>query len=166
MATLKHRSRRTVTLLVAGGLTLAGTGVAFAYWTAQGTGTGAATTGTVVAFAITSTTATGGPLSPGGPAQAVAFTVTNPGTGVQQLSDINVRIAENGGGVWNDKPGCSLADYTVAITVDPTDPAPVSINPGAAVTGTASIQMIDTGENQDACQSAEVPLWFETNQPV
>ncbi len=165
MAKLKHRSRRTVTLLVAGGMTLAGTGVAFAYWTAQGTGTGEATTGTNAAFLISSTTS-GDPLSPNGPVQTVAFTVTNPASGVQQLSNVFVRIAEDGGDTWDAVDGCSDADYTVEITSTPTDLGPVSINPGSSVTGTASIQMIDTGDNQDACKSAIVPLWFETNQPV
>jgi hypothetical protein len=174
MATLKHRSRRTVTLLVAGGLTLAGTGVAFAYWTAQGTGTGTATTGESTAFVIEGGTSAN-PLFPGGPAELVPFTVTNPGDASQVLSTISVYVGTAVDDTWSteaaggDTDGCHRADFTVRILDAPSYTAPIAA--GATVTGNAEIQMIETGANQDACQNLvgenSVPLYFTTAaQPV
>jgi hypothetical protein len=169
MATLKHRSRKTVTLIVAGGLTLAGTGVAFAYWSAMGDGVGDASTGESVAFDIVGEDSTGPLLAPGGAAQTVPFTVTNPGTASQLLTTVYVYVANDGGTAWTapspanslDLNGCSAEDFTVAIGVAP---AYGDVVPGGTRTGTATITMNDLDANQDACQNLvdEVPLYFTT----
>ncbi|OLR91963.1 hypothetical protein [Actinokineospora bangkokensis] len=133
-----------------------GGGLAYAYWSSTGTGTGSATTGTSTAFQVTSTAATGGPLSPGGPSQTVAFTVTNPGTGSQNLSSVVVTVANSDGTPWTAVTGCSAADYTVgtpAITYG-------QIAPGGSASGTVSITMNNLSTNQDGCKNATVPLRF------
>lgn len=162
MALLKNRRKKSTSLIVAAGLTLAGTGVAFAYWTSTGTGEGTATTGTSTAFVIASQPPVGAPLSPDGPTQTVAFTVTNPGSGVQTLTAVTVRVANDDGSAWVAVPDCSAADYTATIS---TPPAYGSIAPGGNLTGTASVTMIDTGQNQNGCKEATVPLYFEADAP-
>lgn len=165
MALLKTR-KKSVALIAAAGLTVAGTGVAFAYWTAQGDGVGAATTGEVTAFEITSEAPDGPDLAPGSdPGQTIDFTVTNPGTGNQLLSAVNVRVANADGSTWLAVPGCSAADYSVGITSVST-PLPTVVAPAGTVTGVATITMNNLGTNQDACQDVTVPLYFETNVPV
>lgn len=159
MALFKNRSRKSVTLIVAAGLTVAGTGVAFAYWTATGTGEGTATTGAIVGFTIASSPAQGGPLTPGGASETVAFTVTNPSTNVQTLGTVAVAIANADGSPWEAVAGCTSADYAVTVT---TAPATGDVAAKASVNGTATVSMNETGLNQDACQGADVPLYFST----
>jgi len=160
MAQIKNRRKRVVTLVAAAGLTVAGTGVAFAYWTALGDGEGTATTGESVAFVMTSDDAVGEPLSPGGPAQTVAFTVTNPGDATQLLSAVTVRVANDDGTTWVAVPGCSAADYTATISTAPTYG---QVEGRADVDGIATVTMINSDANQDACQNADVPLYFAAN---
>lgn len=158
MAERRSHGKKPLVLGLAAGLTLAGSGVAFAYWTSTGSGTGGATTGTSTAFVITADPPAGGPLSPDGPTQTVAYTVTNPnGAGVQTLTGTTVAIAGAGGASWTTVPGCSAADYTATIT---TAPAYAVMQPGDTATGEVTVQMIDTGVDQDACQGAAVPLYF------
>jgi hypothetical protein len=172
MAKIINRRKRVVTLVAAAGLAVAGTGVAFAYWTAQGSGSGAAQTGEITPFTIVGGTATGGPLSPDGPTQAVPFTVTNPGTGTQQLTTISAFIGTDATNTWatapfgDDADGCTSADFTVEVTTDPVYGAVPSLG---VRNGVATVSMIDTGENQDACQAvhlSSVPVYFTTAAPV
>jgi hypothetical protein len=154
MATLKHRSRKTVTLVVAGGLTLAGPG--------EGQ-----TTGESVPFVIEGDTPVGDPVSPGGPSQDIPFTVTNPGDAAQQLTLVTVRVANAGGTTWTAAeaglPDCTAGDYTVTVT---DNPGPVEVAGGDSVTGTATITMNNLTTNQDACQGVDVPLYFSTTALV
>lgn len=149
----RHKKRFTLAALVV--LMLSGAGAAFAYWTSTGTGQGTATTGTSVVFTIAAEDPVG-TISPGGVGQTVAFTVTNPGPGVQALTSVTVSIAD-AEGPWVPPTGCLLADYTAAIT---TAPAPGAIAVGASVPGTATVTLANTGVNQDACKLAVVPLLF------
>ncbi len=94
--TISRRNRNIVAISIAAALTLTGEGVAFAYWSSTGVGTGAATTGESVEFAITSDPLlTTGEITPDGPGQTVHFEVTNPGEGTQNLSE-NIGIAQAG----------------------------------------------------------------------
>lgn len=160
---LTTRKRRVTAVVVAGTLVAVGGGGAFAYWTSQqGSGSGSASTGDSVAFVVTSVAGDDPLLTPGGPAQVIDFTVTNPGTGSQSLTLVTARILEDGGTTWNDVTGCTAADYSVA--------APVitygQIAGGGELDGTVSVTMLNSEANQDACQDATVPLWFETNPVV
>jgi hypothetical protein len=165
MATFKHRSRKTVTLLVAGGLTVAGTGIAFAYWTSTGDGVGTATTGTSIAFDITSQAPEGDDLIPGGDAQTVDFTVANPNEGPQQLTALTVAVANADGTAWAPVGGgCSADDYVVTV---PDNPAPGQVAGNGEVTGQASITMVNSlTRNQDLCKNLVVPLYFSAALPV
>ena len=153
---LSSTKKRLTVIVVAAALILLGGGAAFAYWSSSGEGVGTATTGTSVDFVVASSAATGGPLSPGGPTQTVAFTVTNPSSGVQQLANVAVTVANAGGTPWTAVAGCSAADYTV----DAPTIAYGSIAPAGVVTGTVTITMNDTGVDQNACKGATVPLYF------
>ncbi|WP_424186964.1 hypothetical protein ACOBQX_03780 [Actinokineospora sp. G85] len=147
------KKRVVVVGAVAGALVLGG-GLAYAYWSSTGTGSGSATTGTSTAFVVTTAAATGGPLSPGGPSQTVPFTVTNPGTGSQNLTSVVVTVANADGTPWTAVAGCSAADYTVgtpAVTYG-------EIAPGGNAGGTVTITMNNLPSNQDGCKDAVVPL--------
>jgi hypothetical protein len=86
----------------------------------------------------------------------VAFTVTNPGTGSQNLSSVVVTVAEDDGTAWTAVAGCSSLDYTLgtpAVTYG-------QIAPAGVVSGTVSITMNNLGTNQDGCKLAAVPLYI------
>jgi hypothetical protein len=149
-------TKKSVAVVAAAGIILAGASVAYAYWTSTGHGTGSATTGTSTDFTVASTAATGGPLTPGGPTETVAFTVTNPGTGSQNLSSVVVTVATSTGADWTAVAGCSAADYTIGT---PTFTAG-EITTLATVSGTVTITMNDLGSPQDGCKNATVPLYI------
>lgn len=147
-------ANKKIAAVAAGAVVLASAGAAYAYWTTSGSGTGSATTGTAVAWDVTTDAATGDPLSPDGPAQTVAFHVHNDSSGVQNLQAVNVTVAGAAGDAWTSGT-CSAADYEVgAPTFTPGDVAS-----GDTVDGTVTIQMIDTGSNQDDCKNVTVPLY-------
>jgi hypothetical protein len=157
MAKVAGRKKRIIGTTVA--LVAIGGGAAFAYWSANGTGSATATAGQDANFTITSTV-TGEPLSPGGPIQTVEYTVTNPGTGVQKLSNVVVTIANDDNSTWTPGSGCSAADFRI---VSPTfTPIELAAN-GGSTTGTVTLQMVNLDENQDRCKGASVPLYFSAS---
>jgi hypothetical protein len=162
MAKVQNRRKKSAALIVAAGMTVAGTGVAYAYWTALGEGGGNATTGESVNFVIAQTALTGEDLYPGGPAQTSTFTVTNPGDGVQTLGGVGVEVANADGSAWTAVDGCSAADFEVALVAPVTGP----IAADEALTGTATVTMVNSLDNQDACQDVTVPLHFEVTAPA
>lgn len=152
---MRFTKKRITAVAVSTAVVALGAGGAFAYWTSTGSGSGSGSTGTATNFVVASSAATGDPLTPGGPTQTVAFTVTNPGSGSQNLSSVVVTVATSTGGVWTSGT-CSAADYTVstpAITYG-------QIAPGGTATGTVTLTMNNLATNQDACKGVTVPLYF------
>ncbi|GHH65818.1 hypothetical protein [Promicromonospora soli] len=156
MAKTLHQDKKRIAVILAAVLTITGVGVAFAYWTSTGTGTGSATTGESVAFTITSDPAVG-TLAPGSAGQTVDFTVTNPGEGTQNLTDVTVTLATVDGTPWVPTgDNCLAADYTATVTDVPAGQIPA----GGSLDGTATVTLTNTTANQDDCQGQEVPLYF------
>ncbi|MBC7594948.1 MAG: hypothetical protein H7288_13590 [Kineosporiaceae bacterium] len=159
MSTTTRAKRITITAIVTGALVLGGGGAAFAYWTAQGIGSGVATTTSSTPFTVTSTSPSGAPLTPGGPSQSVAFTVKNPGTGSQKLSAVAVTVAASDGSAWAAVSGCSAADYTIGAP----NIAYGQIASSATVSGTVTITMNNLDRSQDGCKNTDVPLYFSAS---
>jgi hypothetical protein len=130
-------------------------GLALAYWTTSGNGSGSATTGTSSSFVVTTDAATGGPLSPGGPSESVTIHVNNPSTGHQQLSTVHVTVANSNGSAWTSVAGCSAADYAVT---DPTFSAQ-DLAAGATYDTSVTIAMNNLSSSQDGCKNVTVPLY-------
>ena len=156
MVKTTFRGRKPVIIVLAALLTLAGAGIAFAYWTSTGTGDGTAQTGESTAFTITAD-APDGTLAPGNAGQTVDFHVTNPSASPQFLTSVTATLANTDGTPWVPTGDCDIADYTVAMTT----PAPVGdIAGGATVDGMITVTLANTAENQDDCQGQPVPLHF------
>ena len=161
MALLRNRSKKSVALIAAAGLTVAGTGVAFAYWTATGKGTGSATTGQGSPFIVTSEPPVGSPLYPGGPSQSVTVLVSHSNTSSLQLNSLTARVGTVDGSPWTIAAngthlGCSAADYLITV---PTI-TPVAVETRQTRTYPITIAMRETATNQDGCQNAVVPLYI------
>lgn len=146
-------------------ITLAGGGVAYAYWTSSGSGTGSATTGTDTAFTVVAQTTTGGALTPGGPAQTASFRVRNTGSGAQIVNTVTVSIAEANGDPWTSVSGCSKDDFSLGGESAGTGHTITVGETLASLTNSSvqsvSVQMVNNPtSNQDGCKSATVPLYY------
>jgi hypothetical protein len=138
-------------------ITLAGGGMAVAYWTTGGGGTGSALAGTAADNLVI--TASGGltELYPGGPAEKLALSVKNvENTYSVQLTNQTVTITP-GSVMCNttavDDTWFTLADATIDSTTIVAAGATATLAPESGVT----LQMNnDPDHSQDVCQGANV----------
>jgi hypothetical protein len=120
-------------------------GIAAAYWTQGGTGTGTAATGTTSNVTVNQTTVVTG-LYPGDTPVTLSGNFNNPNLGPVKVGTVSAVLDAS------LPAGCVAADFTVAGT----DAVNAEIASGSAVgswTG-ITIKMNDTLVNQDACKSA------------
>jgi hypothetical protein len=143
------KTRKWLALLSVGALALAITVGVAAYFTQSGSGSGQANVGTSSAIQLSSATPVSS-LYPGGSALGVTVTIHNPGNGSQYVGTISGTVADNG--------GCLGSWFTVS---------PVAYNQtlaaGASDTASSSIQMNDSGTNQDACQGKSMTINWSSN---
>ncbi|WP_436498604.1 hypothetical protein [Actinokineospora sp. HUAS TT18] len=149
-------TRRTTVIIATVATVVVGGGIAYAYWSSTGYGSGSATTGTSSAFVVSSSPPTGAALTPGGPTQTMSFTVTNPSSGSQTLANVAISVANTDGTAWTAVEGCSALDYAVGVPTIAYGP----IAPSGMVTGTVTIGMNNLDSNQDACQGITAPLYI------
>jgi len=162
--TLKLRitRKRGIALSLLALLALAAGG-AYAYFTATGTATdqGAGTVGTTTPFQVTFGTATG-TMYPGAGSTVIPFTITNEGTGYENLSSAAVVIPDtvgDGSGDIEDAgvdvTGCLAAWFSATVSTAPSygDLAPNGQS-GDSATGDVTVTMSDSGTDQDACENA------------
>ncbi len=133
---------------------LAGSGIAVAYWTTTGSGTGSATAGTTSVLTVAQTSSPAG-LYPGGPASQLDISVTNPGTAAARITTLTATPTST------DKPGCNAADFDVQVT----GIAATTIAPGATTpfTNVGTVALTETGVNQDACKGAVVTISYSVS---
>jgi hypothetical protein len=154
------KKRVLVALTVVG--VLAAAGGAYAYFTSTGSTNATATVGTPGSWNISASPAAGPPLVPdvgigGANVQTVPYTITNGGTGSQRLSNIAVSIQPA-----SLPAGCSIGDFSVngapvGTTANDTSLAG-TFTAGQQKPGSATIEMIDSGANQNACATAHPVL--------
>jgi hypothetical protein len=148
-----HWKKKTVVLTLGLALVVGGGGAAFAYWTTTGTGTGTATTGTTSQITVNQTSTVTG-LYPGGPAVPLSGTFTNPSTnGSVFVTTLTATVT----GTSNSS--CGAANYAIAGTATGVGK---QITTGDAWGG-LTIQMLDSGANQDVCKGATVNISYTTN---
>jgi len=188
MNRLFSTKKRIAAVAVAAVMFAAASGVAAAYFTSTGSGTGNVTVAQATKWAVGETgTPAGGPLVPdykigfccqggggigNGPPnlQTDTYYVNNPASGgIQNLTSVQISVAESDGSPWSSqtdgtKPACTAADFSVggqAVGSTWTDTSLAGFfNPGQSKYGTVTVQMIDNGLKQDNCQGLTVPLYF------
>jgi hypothetical protein len=147
--------------------TLVGGGMAVAYWTTTGSGTGTATAGTTdLDWSVLVDTTDLKNLAPttlgGDPSQTVGYKITNIGEGQQYLTKAVISIDSVTPGSIGGIPACSVADF--AINSNLGDDLPVeqafgeNLASGAERTGSVVLRLIDNDDNQDNCKNATVTL--------
>lgn len=141
---------------------------AYAYFSNSGSGSNsAASVGSVTnQFDVAVADPTGGTLYPTAADSAnkvvdsYGVTITNMDEAAEHVSQIEYTVT-------TDKTGCTQADFSInggatGATSDVSENADLAPNsdgsPADRLTDTATVQMIDTGANQDACQGATVTL--------
>ena len=140
---------------------------AYAYFTSTGNGSGSASVGTSTTWQVTTLSATGGPLTPGGPTESITYKVKNNSTGYQNLANVALSVANADGSAWSAVSGCSKNDFSIdgasaGATFNDTGQA-ADLAPGATATGSITLQMVDSGSNQDGCKGATVPLYISAS---
>ena len=150
---------KRVAVVVAVVAALAAATSAYAYFTSTGSGSGSATVGTSAALAITQTNTITGML-PDGAAHTVAYSIDNTGnTFAQNLGKVTVSNF-----VTSDPTHCLASWFSANDPTSAVGTIPAS-STYASVAGTQpSIQMNDSGTNQDACKGATLTLTLTAAQ--
>jgi hypothetical protein len=166
--TFVTRRKLVVTMGVVGAIALSG--IAYAYFTTSGSGTGTATVGT--SSALTLHGLTSGSLYPG-TSTAVTFTADNPSPGKQEVGTIHLasivacNTAFSGGtcpsghevssceSVETGGSDTNTANFWMPDVVASQDLASGS---GQSITATGTLTMNDLSSNQDACKNVNLLL--------
>jgi hypothetical protein len=158
-----HSNRKKRSIVIALVAALALSAGAYAYWTQSGSGTGSASTGSGTGITVNQTSVVSD-LSPGSTPQALSGTFTNLNAGTVQVASVTATLASVTGGAGGT-PECTIADYQI------NNPTTTTISGGGVIasgTGVGSwsgptIQMLDSGTNQDACKGATVNVSYSSN---
>ena len=155
-------------------LTLGGGGIAFAYFTSGGTGTGSAQVGSSPpdAFTITSTGPTTA-LVPGNGAQPFVVEVANTTGQDAYVSTVFLSVATFGDSgdaataAGGDISGCSASWFAVtpSVTFDEVVPAGGNVTSAGLGSAAPTIEMPGSASDQDPCQGAAVGITFSTTGP-
>jgi hypothetical protein len=135
-------------------------GVALAYWTQGGSGSGTASAATPVAITVNQTGSPSG-LYPGGPSAALAGTFTNTNASPVTISSVTAAVhAFASHTVDATKPDCTQADFAIAGT------SGANVVPSGTAVGSWSgltVRMLDNGLNQDNCKGAAITIDYTAN---
>jgi hypothetical protein len=181
----RHLTKKRVALLTA--LVVAASAVgAWAYFTANGTGSGTATVGTSSNLTLHGSTT--GNLYPGSTV-TMSFTVDNPGGGTERLGTIylaGVKACTGTGSTWDPTlnsgaGGCSNSgtEQTGCESVDPGNAADANASnfymadvaenqdlaggaTGVSATNSGTLKMNNLSSSQDSCKNASLYLQLAT----
>jgi len=158
MRKIRNRFKTKVAVLAIAAFMVIAGGAAFAFWTTGGSGTGAADTGTSANVTIVQTAFTPDALYPGGAPVGLSGTFTNPNSGPVHVNQVTVAITP----AWSTGGAlpCTPADFV--LTQPTVTNADVLVN-DTSTWGGATIQMLNTGLNQDNCKNVSPPLDYTSN---
>lgn len=156
---MRTKTKRTLSIAAVTLLLLGGGSIAFAYWSAGGSGTGTALSASNTPITVNQSTVITG-LQPGGAAQTISGTFTNANTSPVYVTSVTAAIsgvAKAGGAPAGT---CDASDYTLASAVM-TVGAEVPVGTTVGSWTGATIQFNNkTAVNQDACKGATVTLTY------
>ncbi|MGN6190344.1 MAG: hypothetical protein ACTHOE_15750 [Conexibacter sp.] len=149
---MRKLMRKRILVPVAAIAALAVAGIAVAYFTASGTGSGTATVGSAGGVTITGVSFDS-TLYPGG-STTVRFTINNSSSDTAvQVGKVIADTRAGTNGITGLPAGCSASDFTFDdVTVND------SIAAGRSAAETGTLHFANTSANQDACQGARPTL--------
>lgn len=155
---MRKSTKRLIAIAATTVVLLGGAGIAYAYWTAGGTGAGSGTTGTSEAITINQTSVVTN-LRPDGAAQPLSGTFTNTNDEPVYVATVTASIAS----ITDGGPTCEATDYTLlnpVMTVNASIPVGASVGSWSG----ASIEFNNKpAENQDDCKDATVVLSYSAS---
>jgi len=132
--------------------TVAVAGIATAYFSASGSGSGTAAVGSAGSVALTSSVT--GNLYPGATGVPVSITATNNGSGSEHVATVHLASVT----VDSGHSTCDVSAFTMPdVTVNQT------LAVGANTQASGTLSMANTASNQDACQGATLTLNLTSN---
>ena len=147
--TLKHK----IAALATAATIVGGSGVALAYFTTTGSGTGAGTAGTSTALVLHGSAPTS--LYPG-TTSPVSFTVDNSSPGHQYVATIKLVSVSTD----SAHAACDVTKFTMPDVVANQD---VASGSGIAITAGGTLTMLNSPTSQDACKGAPLTLHLTSN---
>jgi hypothetical protein len=156
---MRRQLSRKAMVVVAVVAFVATAGIAFAYWSATGSGSGSADTGTTAGLTVQQTASPTG-LYPGGTvALSGNFDNTNPGQ--VYITAVTATVTPFSLQPDGTKPACTEADFTISGSA----PVAAEIPVGAGVGSWSglSLNMTDAGTNQDNCKNITVPITYSAS---
>jgi len=157
-------SKKVVAILVTLVVAVGAAGLAFAYFTDNGTGTGTAKVGTSSGWGVAQNGAFAGIMYPGAGTSTVTYTVTNSSTGHQAIASagkVTAAIVNDGASPALVKSGGSAVTGCLASWFHAGTPAavgsptyPIDLAAGASQDYTVAVTMDNsTTVNQDTCKN-------------
>jgi hypothetical protein len=140
-------------------LSLAVVGVALAYWTQAGAGTGSASAGTTQSVVVNQTSTVSG-LYPGGPAAALAGNFDNPNAGLVKVGTVSAVVHAG----WSSqadtaKPACTAFDFALGTAgTGGVVNAEIPAGNGVGAWSGLTIRLVNATTNQDNCKNVTVDL--------
>ena len=153
----KHLTKKRVFLLAVVVVGAAIGTTAFAYFSANGSGTGSASVGSASAIVLTSDSVSG--LYPAGSDVTVGVHVQNAGSGDQYVGTISGAVQTNDNGTAGDASDDCLGSWfeVDSITYN------TAVTHGATNDTSTKVRMLDSGTNQDACQGKTMTINWSSN---
>jgi hypothetical protein len=150
--------KRMVPVAVALLALLAFSGVALAYWSAGGSGTGTAQAAAGTTPVVVNQTNVLTAMYPGDTAQTISGNFNNPNAGPVYVTTVTASIASVTK-AGNPVTGCDATDFTLSPTVATVNAEVAAGNSQGAWSG-PKIKFNDKGTNQDACKGVTVNLGY------
>jgi len=169
-----NRRQKITSTIAAGALVFGASGVAWAYFSSSGTGTGAVTTGHAASVTVTQDAFGGGnpavSLLPAGPSQPIGFSINNPGAGDVHVAQVAVAVAHDVDGNALDQTGtaivgCLASWYTIAGSPVTNSSAGWEVAAGTSVdvlysASSVTVSLSDPESSQNACIDKQVRLIY------
>ena len=164
------KSKKGLALLATLVVAAAGAVAGYAYFTSTGNGSGSASVGAAGTWAVSADTLKGTlypdpTIGTGGNHATVNYSVTNSGTGDQELNSVAISIPSTWT-VTGTQGGCNASDFSLdgaavgSAVTDTYGGAGNDLHSGASTGGHVDVEMIDNGSNQNDCQNVTVPISF------
>ena len=134
-------------------------GVAFAYWTTGGSGSGTASTSNGLSSLTAVQTSTVTAMGPGDSAQTLSGNFNNSNSGPVYVATVTASIASVTKAGGAPAGTCDATDYTLASAVMTVN-AEVPAGTGTGAWSGATIKFNNKATNQDACKGATVNLAY------
>ncbi len=160
----RHMGKKIVVILATVVIAAGVAGLAFAYFTDSGSGTGTAKVGTSTGWTVAQSGSYSGTMLPGAGTSVVTYTVTNASSGHQAIASagkVTSAIVNDGGTPALVKSGGSAVTGCLASWFHAATPAavgspsyPIDLASGASQDYTVDVTMDNsTTVNQDACKN-------------